>query len=840
MAAAGEPPVQVVDKDGLFNAAGVEDFVQASGVAAAGGAYQMVAIMGPQSSGKSTLLNNLFGTGFREMNAEEGRSQTTQGIWVSRSHKLEACTLVLDLEGSDGRERGEDDTAFERQAALFAMAVADVLLVNIWCHDIGREAGAGKPLMKTILQVHLKLLQDEGKRTHLVFVIRDKSKKTPLSSLQAVLKEDLQKMWDSVPKPPHMVDRALDDFFQVMYVALSSYEEREEEFKAEVVMLRQRFDPDHEDSFVKPESKLPGSALAMSAERLWEVVHSHKDLNLPAHKVMVANIRCKEIMTDRLAALQKDQAWEALASQAEQALQPDFGSVLAGLMSSCVAGYDEEAQYFDVNVRKERRSDLLEALHGIGAPLLAAQQRLLGRSVTKTLQESLAAADSGNFSESAAAALADAEAAIAASAAELHVDVDGIAVFAAEEAQSAEQLKEDAAALVEEERARQVGAAGAAVGAKAAAAMGQVAAGLLEDMPDDLWPALRDALRAERQSALAQLGAKLKGYAPRDGEIPGIVEALAQKLRQDVEHKAREAASRAVNLLKEKFNTNFNFDANGIPRVWGARDNIPKITGDARAASALCLAQLAVLRLDAGVEDAAAPVEAALLEHLVEGDAAKPAGSTSGASNSLALSAWAGVPEAAVMLAPPECRRIWRQFRAETDFVVSNASNTQQAHQMASNRMPPLWAILAIAFFGFDEFLGILYNPIYMMLGVMAFLFARQLYIELDVDTEMQKGALPGLLNLSAKAGPVLRQVTLHTAEAVGKLLAGEQGLAARAVASLSPHKQAGAGGNVEMSAMPGRRAGDGAGLRHRGGGETKAAAPTTSHADDTDVKKVD
>lgn len=25
---------------------------------------------------------------------------------------------------------------------------------------------------------------------------------------------------------------------------------------------------------------------------------------------MVANIRCKEIMTDRLAALQKDQAWE--------------------------------------------------------------------------------------------------------------------------------------------------------------------------------------------------------------------------------------------------------------------------------------------------------------------------------------------------------------------------------------------------------------------------------------------------------------------------------------------------------------------------------------------------
>jgi predicted P-loop ATPase len=34
--------------------------------------------MGPQSSGKSTLLNDLFGTSFVEMNAMVGRSQTTK------------------------------------------------------------------------------------------------------------------------------------------------------------------------------------------------------------------------------------------------------------------------------------------------------------------------------------------------------------------------------------------------------------------------------------------------------------------------------------------------------------------------------------------------------------------------------------------------------------------------------------------------------------------------------------------------------------------------------------------------------------------------------------------
>ncbi|GKD89013.1 protein root hair defective 3, partial [Tanacetum coccineum] len=32
-----------------------------------------------------------------------------------------------------------DDTMFEKQSALFALAVSDIVLINMWCHDIGRE-----------------------------------------------------------------------------------------------------------------------------------------------------------------------------------------------------------------------------------------------------------------------------------------------------------------------------------------------------------------------------------------------------------------------------------------------------------------------------------------------------------------------------------------------------------------------------------------------------------------------------------------------------------------------------------------------------------------------------
>ncbi|KAG6513783.1 hypothetical protein ZIOFF_024120 [Zingiber officinale] len=51
----------------------------------------------------------------------------------------------------------QDDISFEKQSALFALAVSDIVLINMWCHDIGREQVANKPLLKTIFQMPLDL-----------------------------------------------------------------------------------------------------------------------------------------------------------------------------------------------------------------------------------------------------------------------------------------------------------------------------------------------------------------------------------------------------------------------------------------------------------------------------------------------------------------------------------------------------------------------------------------------------------------------------------------------------------------------------------------------------------
>lgn len=157
-------------------------------VYSAGFDYNMLAILGPQSSGKSTLLNGLFGTTFPTMQSQEGRYQCTKGIWLGRS--AHSNTLVMDVEGTDGRERGEAEVAFEKKTSLFSLALAEVLIVNMWMQDVGRNNAANLPLLKTVFDINLQLFQKEKRsKTMLLFIVRDhvsfffksSAKNTPLS-----------------------------------------------------------------------------------------------------------------------------------------------------------------------------------------------------------------------------------------------------------------------------------------------------------------------------------------------------------------------------------------------------------------------------------------------------------------------------------------------------------------------------------------------------------------------------------------------------------------------------------------------------------------------------------
>ncbi|CAF0935286.1 unnamed protein product [Didymodactylos carnosus] len=87
----------------------------------------VVSVIGPQNSGKSTLLNYMFGTFF---DVRDGRcTRGIYGSFVKSNRKDFDYILLIDTEGLLGVER--EDKEFDRRLVLFCLAVSHLIVVNM-------------------------------------------------------------------------------------------------------------------------------------------------------------------------------------------------------------------------------------------------------------------------------------------------------------------------------------------------------------------------------------------------------------------------------------------------------------------------------------------------------------------------------------------------------------------------------------------------------------------------------------------------------------------------------------------------------------------------------------
>ncbi|KAJ8645042.1 hypothetical protein MRB53_006790 [Persea americana] len=748
---------QLLDGDGVFNVSGLENFMKAVKLAECGLSYAVVSIMGPQSSGKSTLLNHLFHTNFREMDAFRGRSQTTKGIWLAKCAEIEPCTLVMDLEGTDGRERGEDDTAFEKQSALFALAVSDIVLINMWCHDIGREQAANKPLLKTVFQVMMRLFSP--RKTTLMFVIRDKTK-TPLENLEPVLREDTRKIWESVPKPQAHKDTPISEFFNVEVVALSSYEEKEEQFKEQVATLRQRFFHSIAPGGLAGDRRavVPASGFSFSAQQIWKVIKENKDLDLPAHKVMVATVRCEEIANERFASLTANEAWLHLQEDVESGPVPGFGKKLSAILKACLSEYDMEATYFDGSVRNAKRQQLEEKLLNLVHP---SYQTMLGHLRSRTLD---------NFKEAFDKALdrGDGFAVAARECIQSFMSAfdEGCADVAIDQAnwdssKVREKLQRDIDAHVASVRATKLSGLVAQYEKHLNVALSEPVEALLDSASDDTWPAIKSRLQRETTSAASGLSSALSGFDIDKETMDKMLASVSDYARNVVETKAKEEAGRVLIRMKDRFSTLFSRDSDSMPRVWTGKEDIKSITKTARSASLKLLSVMAAVRLDEQADNIENTLSLALLDTANNGVTNRSITTV----DPLASSTWEEVSPKKTLITPVQCKSLWRQFKTETEYSVTQAMAAQEANRRNNNWLPPPWAILAIAVLGFNEFMTLLRNPLYLGIIFVAYLLGKALWVQLDISGEFRNGALPGILSLSTRFLPTVMNLLKKLAE---------------------------------------------------------------------------
>ncbi|KAK8150020.1 Dynamin-like GTPase that mediates homotypic ER fusion [Beauveria asiatica] len=364
----------------------ITEYLRVTDVAQAGFNYHLISVFGSQSTGKSTLLNNLFGTEFSVMSETE-RRQTTKGIWMSKNKRIESAgkkmadnILVMDVEGTDGRERGEDQD-FERKSALFALATSEVLIVNIWEHQVGLYQGANMGLLKTVFEVNLQLfLKDKQStpRSLLFFVIRDHLGNTPLVNLQTTLIQDLTKIWTSISKPSGLESAKIEDYFDFGFAALPHKILQAEKFTDEVRKLGARFsaaqrtgakgthgDEELQGGIFLPEyhRRIPADGFSVYAEGIWDQIVHNKDLDLPTQQELLAQFRCDEIAKEVIA------AFDIILSPLEekQVEASNLGKILVladlGITGNearqrCVNAFQSQASRYHKKVYAEKRIEL--------------------------------------------------------------------------------------------------------------------------------------------------------------------------------------------------------------------------------------------------------------------------------------------------------------------------------------------------------------------------------------------------------------------------------------------------------------------------------------------------
>ncbi|KAI1639412.1 SEY1 protein [Biscogniauxia mediterranea] len=641
-----ENGIQVIDEDKQFNSK-INAYLQATDVADAGFNYHLISVFGSQSTGKSTLLNNLFGTAFNVMSETE-RRQTTKGIWMSKNKRdsMADNILVMDVEGTDGRERGEDQD-FERKSALFALATSEVLIVNIWEHQVGLYQGANMGLLKTVFEVNLQLFlkdKESTPRSLLFFVIRDHIGTTPLSNLRNTLVQDLTKLWTTISKPQGLEGSRIEDYFDFAFAALPHKILQPDKFVSECAMLGKRFVAGSRNSKAQLENseqelgggvflpeyhrRIPADGFSAYAEGVWDQIVNNKDLDLPTQQELLAQFRCDEIAREVLIGF--DSAITPLEDKQAEAIRvgkpivlPDLGTIGSTTRQKCIRSFETQASRYHKAVYTMKRTDLEDKVDQRLKALYQGQLSAAHKSGVTTFSDAVSGAVKAGQKSGAAYEFADIVAAEKTKTLEtFKKETEGLAIegvewtnFQSQYALFEKELDQVSARLRKDEMRRLAtrverwvkSRLGDAVGLefnKLGSGRGGSGAPETGEKPateKDLWDRVWGVFSSVVKEAETRFVDRAKSFEASESEVEIGLWRLRRKswvaLREKIEEEVMEG--NILLKLRENFEDKFRYDDAGVPRIWRPADDIEGIYTRARESTLTLIPLLSRFRLAA-------------------------------------------------------------------------------------------------------------------------------------------------------------------------------------------------------------------------------------------------
>ncbi|KAJ2854023.1 Dynamin-like GTPase that mediates homotypic ER fusion [Coemansia erecta] len=652
--------------------------------------YNVVSVFGSQSTGKSTLLNRLFGTRFDVMNDAQ-RQQTTRGIWADRGTDG-MPVLILDVEGTDGRERGENQD-FERKSALFSLAISEVLIVNMWEHTVGLYNGANMGLLKTVLEVNLQLfgLQREN-RTLLYFVIRDHVSPTPLSSLAKTLKGDLERIWDSLNKPEGLEQARLEDYFDLQFESLPHLLLQPENFEQLALKLRNQFTDKADGKYVFRKAykrRVPADGFPHYAESVWEKVVSNKDLDLPTQQELLAQYRCDEIAAAAIGPFR--QVVDSVRPRVQSGqIVDELGETTRAARERALDDFDQQAARYHAEVYKKKRAGFVQTLDGELHAVYLNQAKnaltLAAESFASEGQKRLEENREAGFGETIGALRRDV-------AKRFNATVDALAIpdapwtFASEITQLDMLLETTTAKLRKAEMERVL----QALRREARDTMSEVIADHLGNPDDGMWPGVMAGFDAASSDADAKLLLRMESAGVETAAYSTLYRKLHKALWDDAAEALREEVGDQMVLLKLRtaLEDRFRYDAAGLPRVWKPSDDIDTQFSTARASAGALLPKFSKVDIRGSIK-------------LRSREEFFPPGYD--------------FTRTLVLITPARAREVSKRFSREADALYLEAKRSM----VATQSQVPMWMIALLVFLGWNEAMTVLFNPLYLVLVAMA------------------------------------------------------------------------------------------------------------------------
>ena len=209
--------------------------------------------------------------------------------------------MVIDIEGSDSRERWEQGKKFQNKVALFGLVLSNVLLINIWYNDVGRMSASNYEIIRLILGLNVQYF-DQKQVKRIVFVLRDSidvDERNGNRHIEDLLVQDVKRIWNEIKKPPHIKSEDIDSYFSFKVFLVNSLTHRKEKFEQDVAKLKGVIMGMDCLDF----GNVPLSDFYLYMRSSWEIIDQNKDINIPGQVKMVSEFRCEEIKKEEIARL---------------------------------------------------------------------------------------------------------------------------------------------------------------------------------------------------------------------------------------------------------------------------------------------------------------------------------------------------------------------------------------------------------------------------------------------------------------------------------------------------------------------------------------------------------